>query len=162
MQILIICILVSSIVSAATTYTWNHESQFISGSFLDYVQINLDNTGVCDAMRFIYLGYDYPGLPGLDVPSGICQRCAGTGSEGIGSKSYVLSNDDPFSQCNGVDCSGYYVQTGTQDQLMTEYCYDRQNELASTHDCSGSGSCQSAAQVCPDNSADKLKYSCGT
>lgn len=159
MQILLIIILASSLVAASTTYTWNLESQFVSGSFPAPAQINLDNTGVCDAIRFIYLGYDYPGL-NVKAP-GTCDLCAGTGTLGMGFTSYMPSGQDIFSECNGVDCAGYYVQTGTQDQLTIEDCYDKTDEPAATHYCDGGGSCQTAAQVCPDNSADTLKYSCG-
>lgn len=139
---------------------WDTESKLTSGSSLNGVQLNLDNTAICDAKRYIYLGYDYPGLD-VDAP-GVCDRCSGTGTEGIGSTSYVSLNDDPFSECAGVDCLAYYVQTGTESSTTTENCYDRANEPALTHYCSGSGDCMTAEQVCLDNAADTLKYSCGT
>ena len=161
--LLIICILASSLVSASTTYTWNTESQFVTGSSPVKVQINLDNPNLCDAKLYFFdLGYYYPGLDMNIDSEGICTKCASTGTFGLGLISYIPLNQDPFFECNGVSCSNYYVQTGTEDQLGTEHCYDRTDEPASTHYCSGSGSCLNAAQVCPDNSADTLKYSCGT
>ena len=93
---------------------------------------------------------------GSNTCSGTCTTCNGAGScvnQGV---------EDLFSQCGGIDCSGYYVPSGTESATATETCYDRADEAAGTHNCEGDGTCRDAADDCPSNSADTVKYSCGT
>lgn len=69
-------------------------------------------------------------------------------------------SDDP--DCGTIDCSGWYVQTGTQSSTTTEYCFAKQDITA--------GRCEGVEDCKDPNTADcngqpneaTAKYSCGT
>ena len=137
---------------------WEGKEDFVQGVLADKTQVNFNAEGVCDASRFLHFGFDYP----LNTNGpGVCTICVGPGDFGVGESHFVSYGQDTFSECDGVDCSGFYIQTGTESPTDTEGCYNRQDEPASTHDCDGSGSCQSPSDACSDNPAEELQYSCG-
>ncbi|MEA2037272.1 MAG: hypothetical protein U9O94_07200 [Nanoarchaeota archaeon] len=119
------------------------------------VQVNIYTENPCGINRYTSGGYD---APDYGTSAGLCRICDGAGNE-INVPSGQDSNDD----CNGIDCSGYYVATGTEGAYSSqiESCYERANEPASTHNCNGNGVCRTAAQDCPGNPADTFQYSCG-
>lgn len=73
-------------------------------------------------------------------------------SEGAGS-------DD--EDCGIIDCSGWYVQTGTESPTGTEYCYNKDD--ITENRCEGEGDCKDPnSGDCASQGNDALQYSCGT
>ena len=115
MQLLMMFILASSIVSASIiSHTWDTEPQFIAGSSIGPVQLNLNWEGVCDAKRYFFdiRGYYYPIL-GTDT--GTCRGCDGYGAE-------RMPVDD--SACGNIDCDllDDNYPSGAPSVTGTNYC----------------------------------------
>jgi hypothetical protein len=70
-----------------------------------------------------------------------CMACDINGSEGTCVN--VPFGQDPDNECGAVDCSSYYYG------FVGNTCYERADVPAGTAACDGSGSCQSAASLCP-------------
>ena len=75
----------------------------------------------------------------------------------------VLMTDD--ENCGTVDCSGWYLQTGTESVLGTEYCYNKHDfddttgnrcEAADDNSCKDSNTAD-----CISQPNDAVVYSCG-
>jgi hypothetical protein len=82
---------------------------------------------------------------------GICSRCDGDGS----------CSEVPFddSACGTIDCSGWYVQTGTESAIKSEHCYSKADITSSR--CEGLGDCKDANTAdCNSQPDDVLQYSC--
>ena len=83
---------------------------------------------------------------------GICKHCNEAGS---------CSNtplDD--SGCGTIDCSNWYVQTGTESPTDTEYCYNK-NDIISDR-CEGFGNCKDSNTADCDSQVNNiLQYPCG-
>ena len=86
--------------------------------------------------------------------TGVCKSCSG------GSCVNTANGQDYQTECDGLNCSTYYIQVDPDSPSGTNSCYDRANEPAGTHNCEGNGTCRDLADDCPGNSADTFKYSC--
>ena len=155
----LLCMLVLAMPVHSIEWRWQGEENLVSGLPSDKVQVNLKPDAICDAPRYLRKGYDFPGL-GLNPP-GVCTRCSSTGQRGKGFIGKIRVGVDFFSECNGVDCSNYYVSEGVQSPTNTEFCFNKADEPAESHNCDGNGRCESADAVCADNSIRSLIYQCG-
>lgn len=83
---------------------------------------------------------------------GTCKLC-----NGAGSCSGIPSDD---SGCGNIDCSSWYLQTGIEGPLDTEYCYNK-NDITSNR-CEGFGDCKDSNTAdCSSQANDAMQYSCG-
>lgn len=88
-----------------------------------------------------------------DTKCGTCKTCNSSGS------CNQTPSDD--SACGTIDCSGWYVQTGTEGVNTTEYCYNKRD--ITSNRCEGFGDCKDAnTSDCSPQSNAALQYSCGT
>ena len=71
------------------------------------------------------------------------QSCRGT----TGPTWADINNADPFNECSGVACAGYY------DSIKNGRCYAKSDVAAATVNCKSGGQCQINADVCPGSSA---------
>ena len=84
---------------------------------------------------------------------GTCAYCDGNGN------CNQWPADD--SGCGTIDCSLYYVQTGTESPTSTEDCYNKAD--ITNNRCEGVNNCKDANSVdCVLQANDVLQYSCGT
>jgi len=81
-----------------------------------------------------------------------------------GGDDYVLCSGGAGSDdvdCGIIDCSGWYVQTGTESATNTEECYNKQSITSAR--CEGIEDCKdSNSSDCNGESNNQLQYSCGT
>ncbi len=83
-----------------------------------------------------------------------CALCGECNSKG----SCLTSGDD--TSCETIDCSRWYIQTGTQRPTSTEYCYNKKD--ITSNRCEAFGNCKDSNTAdCSSQSNDQLKYSCG-
>jgi len=65
------------------------------------------------------------------------------------------------SDCGIIDCSSWYVKTGTKSSTSTQYCYNKKD--ITNNRCEGVEDCKDANTAdCNGQGNDILKYSCGT
>ncbi|MBA7495916.1 hypothetical protein ES702_06512 [subsurface metagenome] len=86
------------------------------------------------------------------VKCDLCTVCSG------GTCSVAAVDDDA---CGTIDCSSWYVQTGTEGAASTEYCYNKQD--ITTNRCEGINDCKDAnTSDCDSQSNGTEQYYCGT
>jgi hypothetical protein len=74
-------------------------------------------------------------------------------------QSYPTQTDD--ANCGIIDCSGWYVKTGTEGVNDTQYCYNKTN--ITTNRCEGVDDCKDPNTAdCDSQSNNALQYSCGS
>ena len=82
----------------------------------------------------------------------MCKNCTGIDSV------YSAPNDD--DACGIIDCSGWYLQTGTEGPADTENCYNKQDMTADR--CEEMSDCYDAnTEDCSAQGNDAVQYSCG-
>ncbi len=131
---------------------WNTEEKLVTGSVLNRVQINIDNTGTCEAKRYVYFGYDFP-ISGID--SGLCSECDGSGS-------MTSASDD--SGCGIIDCDGmnYYFTEGSASAIGTNYCKQKDYADITSNRCEGLNDCKDANTADCTSYSDLTAATCGT
>lgn len=78
----------------------------------------------------------------------LCQTPNPAGCRGAAGPGWVdIANADPFNECGGVSCAGYF------DGIKNGRCYAKNDVAAATVNCKAGGSCQANSDLCPGSSA---------
>ncbi|MFH1473660.1 MAG: NEW3 domain-containing protein, partial [Candidatus Aenigmatarchaeota archaeon] len=84
----------------------------------------------------------------------LCELCNTNGA------CNVLMPDD--TNCGTIDCSLWYVQTGTESVTGTEYCYNKYDITSNRCEAADSNSCKDDNTAdCSPQGNDAVQYSCG-
>jgi len=79
-------------------------------------------------------------------------------------QAYCQSYPSGDTNCGIIDCSSYYVQTGTEGVNSTEYCYNKADIASSGSNCKAIDYCKdpNTSDTCTSQSEDALQYQCGS
>jgi hypothetical protein len=100
------------------------------------------------------------GLPCVDgvcctsACTGTCVACNLAGSRGTCTP--IPNGQDPSSECGGLSCTSYF------HGWSGSTCFERADASAAAVSCNGSGSCQTAADVCPSQPRGNSRLTCNS
>jgi len=124
---------------------------YCNGQGTDYY-LQTSNVDTCGTCKYCESGQSTCKYYSSSTSCGTCKLCNGQGS-----CSQTPSDDDA---CGTIDCSSWYIQTGTESAQNTEYCYNKKG--ITTNRCESFGDCKDANTAdCNPQENDALQYSCG-